>query len=221
MLPISFQVATVSPKECGVQVLRDAFVSSFVANLRAFLTQSDLSVENGLSRLKPKSGFLTQSKKSFFDGVFRLGDPVEKVSFSTGSASRKTQSKSFTRVFLTHFNPSHRSSHHKAHTHTPIPGTTRYHTAVSYNSADAGLAITVASRRKSAWRIPCSARQQRVSHDDSRARYRCYFTNNGYACCSFGGSRLKCNATNPLGRGFVAREARVARGERAKHRAAN
>ena len=38
---------------------------------------------------------------------------------------------------------------------------------------------------------------------------------------SFGGFRLKSNATNPLGRGFVAREARVARGERAKHRAAN
>ena len=53
--------------------------------LRPFLTQSDLSVENGLFRLKPKSAFLTQSKKgfidsTFFDRVFRLEDPVEKLS---------------------------------------------------------------------------------------------------------------------------------------------
>ena len=85
------------------------------------------------------------------------------------------------------------------HAHTPIPGTTqqrphtytRYHTAVSYNSAEAGLAISaVASRQKSAWRIPSSARQRRVSPDGSSARYRCHFANNGYVCCSFGGSRL-------------------------------
>ena len=36
------------------------FYKSF---LRLFLTHSDLSIENSLSRLKPKSGFLTQSKK--------------------------------------------------------------------------------------------------------------------------------------------------------------
>ena len=38
--------------------------------VRPFLTQSDLSVENGLFRLKSKSGFLTQSKKGFFDSTF-------------------------------------------------------------------------------------------------------------------------------------------------------
>ena len=38
--------------------------------LRPFLMQSDSSVENGLFRLKPKSGFLTQSKKGFFDSTF-------------------------------------------------------------------------------------------------------------------------------------------------------
>ena len=42
--------------------------------------QSDLSVENGLFRLKPESGFLTQ--------LFRLDPPVEKVS-----------RKSFARVY--------------------------------------------------------------------------------------------------------------------------
>ena len=52
-----------------------------------FLTQSDLSVENGLFLLmKPKSGFLTQSKKGFFDSTFsteffRLENPVEKLDF--------------------------------------------------------------------------------------------------------------------------------------------
>ena len=35
-----------------------------------FLMQSDLSVENGLFRLKPKSGFLMQSIKGFFDSTF-------------------------------------------------------------------------------------------------------------------------------------------------------
>ena len=52
--------------------------------LRPFLIQSNLSVENGLFQLKPKSSFLTQSKKRFFDSTFfdwefRLADPVEKV----------------------------------------------------------------------------------------------------------------------------------------------
>ena len=66
--------------------------------------QSDLSVENGLFRLKPKSGFLTQSKK----GLFRLDFfstensdwriQSKNSTFSTGSSSsRKTQSKKFTR----------------------------------------------------------------------------------------------------------------------------
>ena len=54
--------------------------------------QSDLSVGNGLFRLKPKSGFLTQSKKGFYrlristggsskkTRLFRLDPPVEKLS---------------------------------------------------------------------------------------------------------------------------------------------
>ena len=67
--------------------------------------QSDLSVENGLFGLKPKSGYLTQSKNGFFrldffrlriptggssrkSLVFRLDPPVEKIS-----------RKSFTHVF--------------------------------------------------------------------------------------------------------------------------
>ena len=48
-----------------------AIVSYYLVKklVRPFLMQSDLSVENGLFRLKPKSGFLTQSKKGFFDST--------------------------------------------------------------------------------------------------------------------------------------------------------
>ena len=109
------------------------------------------SVENGSFRLKPHiSGFLhINSGNIVCSGLsfFRLSD-------STGRSSRKSQSKT---CFL---NPSHRPSHHKKHphAHTPIPDT-KYHTAVSYNSADSGLAAitAAASRRKSAWRIPMIA----------------------------------------------------------------
>ena len=136
-----------------------------------------MSVENNRFLLKPESGFLTQSKKSstgFSDSTF-----------STDFFDRQILSKkSVENVFL---NPSRCSSHHEIfHTHT------KYQKAVSYNSADAGVtAVTaVASRRKSARRIPSSARQQRVSHDGSSVRYQCHIANNGYACCSSGGFRL-------------------------------
>ena len=99
--------------------------------------------------------------------------------------------------------------------------------------ADAGLAITaVVFRSKSAWRIPSSARQQRVSHDGNSVRYRSHAANNGCACCSFGGyrqsatSRTYCSfggfrrSPKPSTRWDEVRRA-VARGESAKHRAAN
>ena len=42
-----------------------------IGRLGHFVRQSDLSAENGLFRLKkPKSSFLTQSKKGFFDSTF-------------------------------------------------------------------------------------------------------------------------------------------------------
>ena len=74
------------------------FLSTII--VRPFLIQSDLSVENGRFRLKPKSGFLTQSKKGFFDSTFSTqfsdcGIQSENLTFSTGSVSRKTQSKKF------------------------------------------------------------------------------------------------------------------------------
>ena len=136
--------------------------------------QSNLSIENGVN----KSGFLTQSKKGFFDWEFRLADPVGKPG-----------QKSFTRVFLTdriaHPTTKHTSTRPHGHTPTQVP-----HCSI-IQGADAGLAIpAVASRSKSAWRIPSFARQQRVSHDGSSARSRSLAANNGCACCSFGGFRL-------------------------------
>ena len=96
-------------------------VFRFIGLLGPFLTQSDVSVENGRFRLKPKSGFLKQSKKGlfdsiFFDRVFRLGNPVEKLDFFDWICQSKNSVEKVLHLFL---NPSHRPSHHKTHTHTP------------------------------------------------------------------------------------------------------
>ena len=66
---------------------------------------SDLSVENGLFRLKPKSGFLTQSKKGFFDSTFfdwdfRLADPVEKLDFFDWILESKNSVEKVLHVFF-------------------------------------------------------------------------------------------------------------------------
>ena len=166
-----------------IVVLRPKVISytvGFVSRKRPFSTEAQI----GLSYTVEK-------------GLFRLN--FFRLSFPTGGSSRKTRlfrldlsveklgQKSFTPAFSTHriAHPTTKHTPTRPHTHT------KYHTAVSYNSADAALTITaVASRRKSAWRTPRSARQQRVSHDSSSSCYRCQFANNGYACCSFSGSRL-------------------------------
>ena len=153
-------------------------------------------------------GFVSRKRPFSTEAQIRLSYTVEtglrlnffRLSFPTVGSSRKTrlfrldlcrQSKnSVEKVLHLFLNPSHRSSHHKTHTHTPTHPYQVPHSSISYNSADAALAITAASRRKSAWRTPSSARQQHVSHDSSSARYRCHFANNVYASCSFGGSRL-------------------------------
>ena len=152
--------------------------------VRPFLTQSDLSVENGFFRpfsTEARIGLsYTVGKGLFRLNFFRLGFPTQlfstefsdcgiqskNLAFLTGSASRKTQSKKFTRyIYIYIFEPiasliQPQNTH--PHAHTPVPGTTQQY-LVSYNTADAGLAITaVASRRKSAWCTPSSACQQRV-----------------------------------------------------------
>ena len=98
--------------------------------LRPFLIQSDLSVENGRFRLKPISGFLIQSKKSFFDSTFLdwvsdWGIQSKTFTFSTGPVSRKNRSKKFTPVSWT------RRIAHSTTKHTPTcphPTTQQYHT---------------------------------------------------------------------------------------------
>ena len=148
---------------------------------RAFSTQL-FSTEN--------SDWRIQSKNS--------SSPVEKL--STGSSSRKTQywilqsKNSVEKVSHVFLNRSHRSSipppNKHPHGHTATHPYQVPHCSI-IQGADAGVAIpAVASRRKSAWRIPSSARQQRVSHDGSSAWSRSHAANNGCACCSFGGSRL-------------------------------
>ena len=134
---------------------------------------------------KPKSGFLTQSKKGFFDSrlkFFRLRIP-------TGGSVEKLSRKSFTRVFSTD-RIAHPTPNTHSHSHTATHPYQAPHCSI-IQGTDAGVAITaVASRSKSAWRIPSFARQQRVSHDGSSARSQSHAANNGCGCCSFGGSRL-------------------------------
>ena len=78
--------------------------------VKPFLIQSDLSVENGLFRLKPKSSFLTQSKKGFFDSTFSTENSDWWIQsrnsfFSTGSTYVQWKE-----VRLSPFGPTARSS---------------------------------------------------------------------------------------------------------------
>ena len=73
---------------------------------RPFLIQSDLSVENGLTRLKPKSGFHTHSKKRLFRlNFFRLriptlAHPVEKLDFFDWILKSKNSVEKVLHVFF-------------------------------------------------------------------------------------------------------------------------
>ena len=69
------------------------FVELTADVVRPFLVQSEWSVENGLFRLKPKSGFLTQSQKGFFDSTFSTVNSDWRIQ------SKNSVEKSFTRVF--------------------------------------------------------------------------------------------------------------------------
>ena len=143
--------------------------------LRPFLTQSDLPSKTVL--------FDWSLNRAFF-GLFS-------IEFSGGSVSRKTPSKMFSPIF---FNQSHCSSHHKTHTHTPTHTYQVEHSSIIQQRWRClGCHCFCFSPQVSVEHsklTPSSARQQRVSHDSSSARYRCHFANNGYAHCSIGGSRL-------------------------------
>ena len=151
---------------------------------------------------------------NFFDWAIRLAHLVEQFVVSTGCTSRTAQSKK-SKTFL---NTWHRSSHHKSTRPQPL----------HYYSAEAGYCQCRCFSPQDSVEIASSVRQQRVSHNGRSARCPKHFVNYG---CSYGGSRLstttrshlwrlsaKSNITNPLGRGFMAREARVARGECTDHK---
>ena len=147
------------------------------SGIRPFLIQSDLSVENGLFRLKPKSGFLTQSKK----GLFRLNF------FSTENSDWRIQSKNSTLQLIrladpveklgrknlhVFWNRSHRSSNRQTHTHTATrPHThTRYHTTVLYKAltlAWLSLLLLFAASQRGAFLVPLASS---VCHTTGAAR---------------------------------------------------
>ena len=82
----------------------DKFLRIVKILVKPILTQSNVSAETGLFRLKKtNSGVLTQSKKSLFDSTFST-QLFSDWSFPTGSVSEKTPSKEFlhVRVFSTH-----------------------------------------------------------------------------------------------------------------------
>ena len=144
--------------------------------------------------------FLSSRKRAFSTQLFSTENSGWRIqsknsTFSTGSSSQSENSVE--KVLHVFFEP----------IASPIPPPNTHphgHTAthpyqVPYcriiQGADAGLAIsTVASRSKSAWRIPSSAHQQRVTHDGSSARSRSHAANNGCACCSLIGSRLSATS---------------------------
>ena len=105
--------------------------------------QSDLSVENGLFRLKPKIGLSYTVENE----LFRLN--FCRLSFPTGRPCRK-----ILRVF---FNPSHRSSHHKTHTNTSThlyQVTQRYHTAAPTLPRLLSLLLLLVASQRGAFLAP-------------------------------------------------------------------
>ena len=129
--------------------------------LRPFLMQSDLSVENGLFRLKPKSSFFSR-KRAFSTQLFL-----------TGNSDWRIQSKnSVEKVHTCFLNRSHRPSHHQTHTHTATrPHThTRYHTAVSYKAltlAWQSMLLLLAASQRGAFLVPLASS---VYHTTAAAR---------------------------------------------------
>ena len=100
-----------------------------------FLCSRSFQSKTGPFRLKPKSGFLTQSKKSF----------------STGSASPKSQSKTCFEAIAS-LNP---PQHTHPHAHTPIPGTTQQnHTTAPKPSGLLSLMLLLAASQRGAYLTP-------------------------------------------------------------------
>ena len=174
------------PKNIGTNAVLSAeaisYAVGFVSRKRPFSTVAQIglsyAVEKGLFRLNFFRLRIPTGGSSRKTRLFRLDPPDEKL-------SRKSLTRGFEPIASLIPPP---NTHPHGHTAThpyQVPHCS------TIQGADAGLAIpAVASRSKSAWRIPSFARQQHVSHDGSSARSRSHAANNGCGCCSFGGSRL-------------------------------
>ena len=95
--------------------------------VRPFLIQSDMSVENGRFRLTPKSDFLTQSKKGFFDSTlfdreFRLADPAEKLDLFDWILQSKNSVQKVLPLFFQPIASLIPPQNKHRHAYTPIPG---------------------------------------------------------------------------------------------------
>ena len=91
------------PRPTIMDFLKRLFLAIIFVVLRLFLARSDLSVENSLFQLKPKSGFLTQSKGNFLRSrIFQ-----SKTAFFDSSPNRaflhSRKRALSTQLFLTEF----------------------------------------------------------------------------------------------------------------------
>ena len=138
-----------------------SYAVGFVSRKRPFSTEAQIglscAVEKGLLRL------------NYFLLTIPTDGKLENSTFSTGSFSRKTQSKRSYKCFL---NRSHRPSQNQTHTLTATrPHThTRYHTAVSYKAltlAWLSLLFLLAASQRSTFLVPFASG---VYHTTAAAR---------------------------------------------------
>ena len=134
------------------------------------LTQSDLSVENGLFRLKPKSGFLTiHSRKIVQKELFRLD--FFRLRFWTGRSSRKSlpvqklSRKSFASVLTCRI--ARAPPNTLPHAHTPIPGTTQQHRTTAPKLGRLSLLLLPVASQRGALLAPLASS---VYHTTAAAR---------------------------------------------------
>ena len=129
--------------------------------VRPIFLQSDLSVNNGLFRLNPKSGFLTQSRKGLSTQLF-----------STENSDWRIQSKNsvekvshvFHEPIASPIPPQNTLTTTRPHTYT------RYHTAVSYKALTLrwlSLLFLLAASQRGAFLVPLSSS---VYHTTAAAR---------------------------------------------------
>ena len=103
--------------------------------------------------MRPKLGFLTQSKKGFFDStffdrVFRLGDPLEKLDVFDWICQSKNSVEKKLHLFFEPIASLIPPQKKHPHAHTPIPGTTQqYHTTAPSPPWPSLLLLLAASQR--------------------------------------------------------------------------